>query len=421
MSLSTLQIPVARAFKPFLAPSRYKAAYGGRGSGKSHFFAGNLLQRALNKPGFRGVCVREVQKDLKESAKLLIEDKIGYFGLSQFSPQTAEIRTPGGGLIIFRGMQDYNAESIKSLEGFDVAWVEEAHTLSARSLELLRPTIREEGSELWFSWNPRWKADPVDALFRGKMCPDSAIVIRVSYGDNPWLNDVLREERREAEEKDPDRYGHIWLGDYAPAALGAYYAKELAAAERENRIGRVPWEPVKKVHTCWDLGVGDNTAIWFFQLVNNEVRWIDYHEASGVGLADYVKLLREKPYVYGEHLWPHDGGVRELGSGVSREETANSLGLRPRVCALQSVDDGINAVRLLLPRSWFDADKCERGIEALRQYRADYDEKGQTLKPRPVHDWASHPADAMRTGAMNLPPVNDDWGKMPAIDTGWVR
>ena len=162
--MATLTIPTLKVFEPLLGDSRYKGAYGGRGSGKSHFFAELAVERCVQYPGTRIVCVREVQKDLKESAKLLIEDKIRHLGVPGFRPIESEIKTPGGGIIIFRGMNNYTAESIKSLEGFDIAWVEEAHTLTDRSLEMLRPTIRKEGSELWFSWNPRSAEDPVDAL-----------------------------------------------------------------------------------------------------------------------------------------------------------------------------------------------------------------------------------------------------------------
>lgn len=177
----------------------------------------------MRNPGTRVVCVREVQRDLKESAKLLIEDKIGKFQVSGFRPIESEIRTPGGGLIIFRGMNNYSAESIKSLEGFDIAWVEEAHTLTERSLEMLRPTIRKDGSELWFSWNPRHASDPVDALLRGETPPPDAIVVRANYTDNPWFPKGLEVDRAYDEANNPARYSHIWLGEYEPQAVGAIW------------------------------------------------------------------------------------------------------------------------------------------------------------------------------------------------------
>ena len=224
MSSLTLQIPVARVFQPLLQPARYKGAYGGRISGKSHFFAGNAVQRCLLEHGTRIVCVREVQRSLKESAKRLIEDKISDFKLdSSFKALTDSISTPGGGIIAFMGLQDHTAESIKSLEGFDVAWVEEGQTLSKRSLEFLLPTIRKPGSELWFGWNPRNANDPVDTLLRGLNPPEGAIVVKVNYTDNPFFPEEMHKDRLHDEKNNRERYGHIWLGDYEPMAVGAIW------------------------------------------------------------------------------------------------------------------------------------------------------------------------------------------------------
>lgn len=197
---------------------------GGEGSGKSHFFAEALVEKCILEPGLRAVCLREVQKTLKESAKRLIEDKIQALGLgSLFEVQNDCIKAPGGGTIIFQGLADHTAESIKSLEGFRVAWVEEAQTLSERSLEMLRPTIRAPGSEIWMSWNPRNATDPVDMLLRGTDVPPDAVVVRANYSDNPFFPDELEQERRFDQRTKRDRYAHIWLGEYEPAALGAIW------------------------------------------------------------------------------------------------------------------------------------------------------------------------------------------------------
>lgn len=243
MNSATLQIKTASVLEPMLAPSRYKALYGGRGSMKSHFFSELGVESALMHSGFRMVCVREVQKSLKESAKRLIEDKIKAFGLtSEFTITHDEIRTPGGGVILFQGMSDHTAESIKSLEGFDVAWVEEAQTLSARSLEFLRPTIRKPGSELWFGWNPRNASDPVDKFFRGMEPPKGAIIIPVNYKDNPWFPDVMEEERLHDFKTNPERYAHIWLGEYEPTAIGAIWNRQTFHEGRKSvtpTMGRI--------------------------------------------------------------------------------------------------------------------------------------------------------------------------------------
>jgi phage terminase large subunit len=212
---SSLSIPTAEVFEPLLAPARYKGAYGGRGSGKSHFFGEKLIDDSLYEKGLRSVCIREVQKSLKDSAKRLIEDKLQEMGLGErhgFKVFREAIETPGDGVILFQGMQDHTAESIKSLEGFGRAWVEEAQTMSANSLKLLRPTIRGENSELWFSWNPRRKADPVDVMFRQGEAPTDSVVVRANWNDNPWFPAVLEQERKDCLKNDPDQYDHIWEG-----------------------------------------------------------------------------------------------------------------------------------------------------------------------------------------------------------------
>lgn len=213
--MSVLQIPTARVFVPLLAPARYKGAHGGRGSGKSHFFAELLIEDCVANPGLRAACVREVQKSLKNSVKLLVEDKIKALGLKGFEVLESEIKTPGDGVIIFQGMQNHTADSIKSLEGFDRCWVEEAQSLSQRSLDMLRPTFRKPGSEMWFSWNPNKPTDPVDQFLRGEVMPTDAAVVEANYSDNPWLPDELRADLEDDRRRDPDKFAHVWGGAYA--------------------------------------------------------------------------------------------------------------------------------------------------------------------------------------------------------------
>ena len=212
--MTVLTIETPRVFKPLLGPARYKGAHGGRGSGKSHFFAELLIERCLMSKT-SAVCVREIQKSLAQSVKKLLEVKIEALGVSSlFEVQEAQIKTPGGGLIIFQGMQNHTADSIKSLEGYDIAWVEEAQSLSQRSLDLLRPTLRKPGSELWFSWNPNLETDPVDVLLRSDNPPPDAVVVQANYRDNPWLPQVLRDELEYDQKRDPDKFAHVWLGEY---------------------------------------------------------------------------------------------------------------------------------------------------------------------------------------------------------------
>lgn len=210
----TARIELPRAFRPLLAPARYKGAHGGRGGAKSWCFAHLLILRCLQGT-VRAVCIREVQRSLEQSVKRLLEDRIQALGVgSQFRVLNTHIETPGGGIIIFQGMQNHTAETIKSLEGYDIAWVEEAQALSQRSLDLLRPTIRREGSELWFSWNPKSATDPVDAFLRGDSTPPNTVVVETSWRDNPWLPEELRTELEWDRQRDPAKYAHVWGGEY---------------------------------------------------------------------------------------------------------------------------------------------------------------------------------------------------------------
>lgn len=220
-----LNIQTPRVYVPLLKPARYKGAHGGRGSGKSHFFAEALVEKCVSEPGTHAVCIREVQKSLAQSAKRTIELKIQKLGVGHlFDCQKTEIKTPGGGLIIFQGMQNHTADSIKSLEGYDLAWVEEAQTLSQTSLRLLRPTLRKPGSELWFSWNPKKAADPVDDFMRGKgprkagetwEAPPRSIVVEANWQHNPWFHETeLVEDKDYDFRRDRDMYAHVWGGDY---------------------------------------------------------------------------------------------------------------------------------------------------------------------------------------------------------------
>lgn len=237
--MTTLQIKTSPVFEPLLAPSRYKGAYGGRASGKSHFFAELAVERCLTHPGTRGVCVREVQKSLKESVKRLIEDKIVAMGVgSQFRVLYDSIITPGNGVIIFEGLVDHTAESIKSLEGFDFGYAEEAQTLTSRSLELFIPTIiRKPGSELWFSWNPRDKTDPVDQMLRGVSPPPDAVVVRANWRDNTFFTEESESVRAYDQINKPDRYAHIWEGEYEPQAVGAIWTRDVI---ERNRVKEAP-------------------------------------------------------------------------------------------------------------------------------------------------------------------------------------
>ena len=396
--MSTLTIETPAAFAPLLAPARYKGAHGGRGSGKSHFFAELLVEEALLHPGLRAVCIREVQKSLKESAKRLVEDKIQTMGLGrQFEVLRDEIRTPGGGVIIFQGMQDHTAESIKSLEGFDRAWIEEAQTLSDRSLTLLRPTIRKEGSEIWASWNPTRKADAIDRFLR-QNTPPGAVVVEINWKDNPFFPAVLEAERRLDLDKYPDKYEHVWEGGYATAIEGAYFAKYLV--EAKDRITFVPKDPLMAVRAFWDIGgsgaKADATAIWIAQFVGREIRILDYYEAQGQPLGAHVQWLRESGYDKVECVLPHDGAQNDKVYSVSYESALREAGFSVKVIPNQGAGAAkmrVEVARRLFPRIWFNKATTEPGRDALGWYHEKRDEdRGIGLGPN--HDWSSHAADA---------------------------
>lgn len=353
----------------------------------------------------RAVCIREVQSSIKDSVKQLLEDKIAKFGLDEFFDiKDNEIRAKNGSLILFKGMQNYNAQTIKSLENINIAWVEEAQTLSALSLRMLRPTIRAENSEIWFSWNPMSKHDAVDKFLRSARRPENAIVVSVGWKDNPWFPSVLHEEMKADYAVDADEADHVWGGNYEIVTKGAYYAKLILAAEREGRITRVPYDPEYPVYTAWDLGIDDCTAIWFVQIVGLEIRVIDFYQTRNIGLVDIARdAVKSKPYIYAEHYLPHDVDTRELSTAKTRKEQLEKIGLTPiRAGSKLPVADGINAARNMIPKCVFDAEKCEEGIDALKSYRTEEDEQKNTNKAKPLHDWASHPADAFRELAVNL-------------------
>jgi phage terminase large subunit len=425
--LSVLRIETAKVFEPLLVPSRYKGAHGGRGSGKSHFFAGLMIEDSLLERGLRSVCIREVQKSLKESAKRLIEDKLAEQGLGEaegFKVFREVIQTPGDGLIAFQGMQDHTAESIKSLEGYKRAWCEEAQSLSARSLALLRPTIRSDGSELWFSWNPRRKVDPVDLMLRGEKLPTGATVVRANWSDNPWFPTVLDQERRDCLNNDPDQYDHIWEGGYATILSGAYYAKHISEAKAQGRIGRVAKDPLIQVRAFWDLGgrgmKSDATAIWIAQFIGREIRVLDYYEAVGQPLAAHVQWLRSRGWDKAYCVLPHDGAPVNPIADASWETALQSAGFPTEVIPNQGPGAAtirIEAGRRRFPMIWFNEETTKPGIEALGWYHEKKDEE-RNVGLGPEHDWSSHGADAFglmcvayeepRTTASG-PEPDDDW------------
>lgn len=421
--MSILEVDVPRALLPLLQPARYKGAYGGRGGAKSHFFAEQLILRCIQKRT-RWVCIREVQNTIKESVHQLLSDKIAKLGVeAQFDIRRDEIRGPNGSIITFRGMQSFNADNIKSLEDYDGAWIEEAQTLSERSLRLLRPTIRREGSEIWASWNPRHDTDAIDVFLRQRK-PAGAIVIPVGWQDNPWFPDVLQAEMEHDYATDPDMAEHVWGGGYEVVSEAYYYARWIAQAEKDGRVGFFPYRRGLPVHTSWDIGVDDYTAIWFWQEDGRTATVIDYYETQNDGAEQIIEAAlpefdsdikraagtlldigRDEPWSYGNHYFPHDVRVREWGAGArSRVESLMALGLRNiKKGAQLGPEERVNASRILLPITRFHlTDRTAVGIRRLRRYARKLNEQMNTYTGV-LHDENSHGADAFGEYAVNCP------------------
>lgn len=431
--MTTLTIETAAVFEPLLAPARYKGAHGGRGSGKSHFFGELLIEDSLANRGMLSVCIREVQKSLKESSKRLIENKLQDFRLNEadgFKVFNEVIQTPGDGIITFQGMQDHTAESIKSLEGYRRAWVEEAQTLSHRSNQLLRPTIRADDSEIWYSWNPTRRTDAVDEMLRGALLPTGAIVVKANWRDNPKFPKVLEQERLDCLRDQPEQYDHIWEGGYATVLAGAYYAKSIAEAKAQGRIGRVSADPLMTLRVFVDIGgtgaKADAFTMWVAQFIGKEIRVLDYYEAVGQPLATHLAWMRSKGYSPDKaQIWlPHDGDSNDKVYDVSYASALRAAKYSVSVVPNQgkgAAKARIEAGRRIFPAMWFNEAATEAGIAALGWYHEKRDE-ARNIGLGPDHDWASHGADAfgLMCVAYEEPVVKKERKKTDARAVSWM-
>lgn len=305
----------------------------------------------------------------------------------------AELRAdlPNGGQIRL-----YGADNPDSLRGIylDGVVLDEYGVMDPRIWPVVRPALSDRLGWADFIGTPNGHNDFYDTLQKAKDNPEDWYWAVHRASETKLIPDVELKAARGSMTK--DQYEQEYECSFEAAIQGAFYGAEMAEAERENRITRVPYDKATDVITAWDLGIGDATAIWFCQQVGQEYHLIDYVENSGVGLDWYAQEVKSKPYVYAEHILPHDVEAKELGTGKSRKEVLGELGIKVTVAPKLRVEDGISAVRLVLNRCWFDADKCKRGIEALKQYRTEYDEQRKVFRDKALHDWTSHGADAMR-------------------------
>jgi len=405
----------------FEGQARYRIAYGGRGSGKTRSFA---LMTAIkgyqwgnSVPPTKGqiLCGREFMNSLNDSSLEEIKSAILSvpFLADYYEIGEKYIRSRDGNITYtFAGLRR-SLESIKSKARILLAWVDEAEQVSGKAWNLLLPSVREVGSEVWVTYNPESKYSATHERFRADP-PKDAKMCEMNFTDNPWFPDVLEQTRLEDKEKRPDQYEHIWLGAFQVYQEGSYYTAEMRRAREEDRVATVRYDRGKGVVAAFDLGIGDSTAIWFAQFIGTEVHLIDYYEASGVGLDHYVKVLQDKGYIYDQYIFPHDIRVRELGSGKSRLEILEGMGIhsdKTEIAPQLLIEDGIQLVRTMLDKCYFDEEKCEKGIDCLLNYSKKWDDSGGTWRMRPDHNWASHGADAFRYLAVGYQPYNESWDK----------
>lgn len=397
--------------EPLFRPHRYKVIKGGRGSGKSWGVARALLIQARSKR-MRVLCTREVQKSIKDSVHALLSDQVAALGFaSDFDILETEIRCRvTGSVFLFAGLQQHTVDSIKSFEGCDVVWIEEAHSVSGKSWDVLVPTIRKPGSEIWVTYNPQLDTDEVHQRFVLNT-PPGAVVITMNWADNPWFPAVLDAERNHARATMPDaKYRHIWEGQCMPAVEGAIYFDEVARAEAEERITRVSADRLLKVHAVWDLGWNDSMSIIMVQRSASELRIVDYIEDSHKKLSDYVDMLKAKPYTWGDDWIPHDGFARDYKTGKSADEMLRAMGRSVKQTPNMDIEGGIKAAREVFERVWFDKEKAARLVECLKRYRRNIGQRtGEAGTP--LHDEFSHGADAFRYLALVADQLRNNAGR----------
>lgn len=409
-----MEIELPQKLDVLFNPARYKVIKGGRGSGKSWGVAIAMLIQGTAKPT-RFLCTREVQKSIQQSVHQLLKDQIARLGLTSFYEvlQTT-IRGKNGTEFFFAGLSDMTVDSIKSFEGVDVVWCEEAQTISDRSWSVLIPTVRKEGSEIWITYNPELESDPTHERFVLNTPPDCKVV-EMNWSDNPWFPNTLDMERQHAQQTlKPEVYNWIWEGKCKPAVEGAIYFDEVSKAEAEGRIRDVPADPLLKTHAVWDLGWNDKMSIVLVQKSASELRIVGYLEDSHRTLADYVAQLKAMPMNWGVHYLPHDGFAKDFKTGKSAQEILEALGCTVEKTPNMPIEDGIRAARLVFPRVYIDKTKAAGLIECLKRYRRNISNKtGEAGSP--LHDQYSHGADAWRYTCLVADSMTNSTGSVAPI------
>jgi phage terminase large subunit len=376
-------------------PARYKVLYGGRGGAKSWGIARALLIIGARKPT-RILCAREFQTSIRDSVHKLLSDQIIAMGLVDFYEITQNaIRGKNGTEFSFVGLKN-NVANIKSYEGCDICWVEEAQTTSKLSWNVLIPTIRKEGSEIWISFNPELETDETYQRFIVNT-PENSIVQRINWSDNPWFPETLRLEKDALFARDREAYNTVWEGVCRQTVDGAIFAKEMMQAEFEQRITRVPYDPVKPVLAVFDIGWADATAVWFVQFIGMETRLIRYYETTQTTISQILAKMQTFGYVYDTLYLPHDAQNKTLAAnGRSIEEIVRAAGYNVRIIDRTPIADSINAARTIFPKCYFDRENTHEGLQCLRHYRYDVNPDTGNFSQKPLHDNYSHGADAFR-------------------------
>lgn len=374
--------------------ARYRVLYGGRGGSKSWNIARALLLKGCEQT-IRVLCAREFQTSIKDSVHRLLCDQIFNLGIeAHYEITERSIRGINGTEFIFVGIKN-NTNNVKSVEGIDIAWVEEAQSVSPNSWNVLVPTIRKDNSEIWISFNPELPTDETWKRFVISP-PENAVVQKINWSDNPWFPEVLDLERRALQGRDIEAYNNVWEGIPRQTVNGAIFAKEVTMAELEGRICNVPYDQSKPVHAVFDLGWADQTAVWILQFVGQETRLIRYFEDNQQTISYYLAKLQSFGYLYDTIWLPHDAKAKSLGTGKSIEEIVRASGMKVQILGRVPVADSINAARTIFNKCYFDRQNTEEGLQCLRHYRYDVDPDTKMFSAKPLHNEYSHGADAFR-------------------------
>ena len=393
--------------------------YGGRGGSKSWNIARALLLKGCEQK-IRVLCAREYQTSIKDSVHKLLCDQIFALELeAHYEITERSLRGTNGTEFIFVGVKN-NTNNVKSIEGIDICWVEEAQSVTPNSWNVLVPTIRKADSEIWISFNPELPTDETWKRFVINP-PENAVVQKINWSDNPYFPEVLDLERRALQGRDTEAYNNVWEGIPRQTVNGAIFAKEVTMAELEGRICNVPYDASKPVHAIFDLGWADQTAVWLLQFVGQETRLIRYFEDSQQTISHYMAKLQSFGYMYDTIWLPHDAKAKSLGTGKSIEEIVRATGMKVQILDRVPVADSINAARTIFSKCYFDRQNTEEGLQCLRHYRYDVDPDTKMFSPKPLHDEYSHGADAFRyIGLMINEPKKAPIQKSYRAPVGWM-